>query len=159
MWVRYTDASWHTERLNALCFSKVQWPYLCSVGLMLWLFGLEPFRTDNWVSCEVFSISSSNPIMLCSSFSLAICSCCSFSSLLCCAMICCWTACLFSNLLPGDAVRLEQSPFCRASWRPAAVGATCLRVTCHGRVGWVTTPTVVLIWRRLEVSVFELLDP
>lgn len=153
----------HTVGLYALHFSDVQWAYLCSVGLMLWLFGLEPLRIDNWESCAVFSISSSNPIMLCSSFSLAICSCCSFSSFLCCAMICCWTACLFSNLWPGDAECLEHlkpppSPVCHALWSSAAVGATCLWVTCHGWVGWVTAPTAVLIWCSVEVSGFKLPD-
>lgn len=129
--------------------------YLCSVGSKLWLFGLEPPSIDNWAGCAVFSIPSSEPFMLCSSLSCAICSCCSFNSFLCCVMICCWTAYLFSNLLPGNAGRFGPvkplpSTLCRASWSSAAVGAACRRVTCHGCVGWATAPTGVLFWGIAE---------
>lgn len=136
--------------------SCVQWAYLCSLGSKFWLFGLEA-ETESWVSGAVFCVSSSKPIMLCSSLSRAICSCCSFSSFLCCVMICCCTACLFSNLLPGDTalferVKLLLLPRCRASWSSAAVSATCRRLTCHGWVGWATAPTRVLSWYAAEAS-------
>lgn len=145
----------------------LQWAYLCSVGSEFWLFGLEPPGFNSCVSCVscvVFSISSSNAVMLCSSFMCAICSCCSFSSFLCCVMICCWTACLFSNLLPDtvflfELVKSPPWPLCCASWSSAAVGAAWRRVTCHGWVSWATAPTGVLFWRTAEASGAEVLDP
>ena len=87
--------------------------------------------------------------MLCPSLSHAIWSCCSFNSFLCCVMICCWTACLFSNLLPGSAailglVKPPSSTLHRASRSSVAVGAAWRRVTCHGCVGWATVQTGVL---------------
>lgn len=141
----------------------VWWAYLCSAASNLWLFGLEPPSIESWVSCAVFSISSSSSFMLCSSFSCAICSCCSFISFLCSAMICCWTACLFSNLLPDDVALFGQveptpSPLCRASWTSVAVGAAWCRVTCHGWVGCVTVPTGVLILCAAEVLEAEVPD-
>lgn len=56
-------------------------------------------------------------------------------------MICCWTAYLFSNLLPGSAglfggAETLPSTLWRASWSSTAVGAAWRRVTCHGCVGW-----------------------
>lgn len=115
----------------------------------LWAFGLEPPNNESSVSCAVFSISSSKRFMLCPSLSHAIWSCCSFNSFLCCVMICCWTACLFSNLLPGSAailglVKPPSSTLHRASWSSVAVGAAWRRVTCHGCVGWATVQTGVL---------------
>lgn len=127
----------------------LQWTYLCSVGSKLQLFALEPPSTDNCVSWAVLSISSSRSFMFCASLSFTICSCCSFSNFLCCVMICCWTAYLFSNLLPGGAglfrgAETLLSTLWRASWSSTAVGAAWRRVTCHGCVGWSTAATGAL---------------
>lgn len=101
--------------------------------------------------------------MLCPSLSSAIWSCCSFNSFLCCVMICCWTACLFSNLLPGNAAliglaKLPSSTLCRAWRSSAAIGAAWRRVTCHGCVGWATVQTGVLFCCTAEALWAEVPD-
>jgi len=120
---------------GGLNFYQVQWAYLGSLGLKLWLCGLVPPGTDSWLSCAGFSISSRKPIAFCFSFSRAICSCWSFSSFLCCTMICCWTVRLVST-----------STLCRASWSSATVGAAWRRVTCHGWNGRDAVLSEVLFW-------------